>query len=402
MGQKNDMAGTEVTSPWLRRLAILGGADGRVLDRAPSETGRFVTMFFVLLSTAVLSAISMVFALTTGVHAPLVIALVVGVAWMLIIFNLDRFLTATMKSSRNIGRLVLLALPRVVMAALIGLTVAVPLVLQIFQSDIAQEMLAINQYRSAVAAEEIQNSETAQLLEQAREELEAMENQALTGIVAGTQSGSASVQEAQATVDRLKTEIAEQQKVFDDALALRSCELTGVGYGTVPGCSGIPANGPNAKAAESAMNTAQATIDALQKQLDQANRDLTAAEDASRASTSAVEERNKQEAEAALPALREAYNLALAAHTAAQNDSIETNAAATGLLKQIDALDKLSNGDPERGTPGNPALSTAHTVLSLLFFMIELLPVLVKMLTSYGDKSLYEEIEERFYRRGSV
>src|SRR5690606_12634203 len=33
----------------------------------------------------------------------------------------------------------------------------------------------------------------------------------------------------------------------------------------------------------------------------------------------------------------------------------------------------------------------AHWLIAALFFMIELLPVLVKVLTSYGDPSLYEK-----------
>ena len=33
----------------------------------------------------------------------------------------------------------------------------------------------------------------------------------------------------------------------------------------------------------------------------------------------------------------------------------------------------------------------AHILIAALFFMIELLPVLVKVLTSYGDPSLYEK-----------
>src|SRR5690606_2504614 len=52
----------------LRRLAILGGADGHILDRVPTEQPRFVQMFFVLAGTALVSALSMLFALTTGVQ----------------------------------------------------------------------------------------------------------------------------------------------------------------------------------------------------------------------------------------------------------------------------------------------------------------------------------------------
>ena len=48
---------------------VLGGADGAVLEHVPTETPRFVQMFFVLAGTALVSAISMDFALTTGVRS---------------------------------------------------------------------------------------------------------------------------------------------------------------------------------------------------------------------------------------------------------------------------------------------------------------------------------------------
>ena len=97
-------------SGW-RRLAVLGGADASVLDQVPTETPRFVQMFFVIAGTALISAISMYFALTTGVRIVAWGALPLAIVWALIIFNLDRFLTSTMRSTHSVGRLIGLASP---------------------------------------------------------------------------------------------------------------------------------------------------------------------------------------------------------------------------------------------------------------------------------------------------
>jgi len=126
--------------PLSTQLAVHGGADADVLEAVPEETSRFVQMFFVLAGTALVSALSMMFALMTGVRISVWIAVPLALVWALIIFNLDRFLTSTMRSTRNVWKLVGLAVPRIFLAALIGVVVAEPLVLQAFQNDIAREV----------------------------------------------------------------------------------------------------------------------------------------------------------------------------------------------------------------------------------------------------------------------
>ncbi len=102
-------------------MAVLGGADNDVLDEVPEEVPRFVQMFLVLAGTALVSSLSMMFALLTGVRISIFLAIPLALVWGLIIFNLDRFLTSTMRSTKNIFRLLGLAFPRIIMAALIGI-----------------------------------------------------------------------------------------------------------------------------------------------------------------------------------------------------------------------------------------------------------------------------------------
>ncbi|MDF2509589.1 MAG: hypothetical protein K0Q52_3448 [Microbacterium sp.] len=184
-----------------RTLAILGGAEGEILDRVPGETPRFVQMFFVLAGTALVSAISMLFALTTGVQAAIWLAVPLALVWALIIFNLDRFLTSTMSSTRNVWRLIGLAIPRVIMAAIIGFVVAEPLVLQIFHNDIAREVASTNITQSQSDQEALESGPEKIALDAATAKVAELENQAATGIVAGTESSSATESAAQATVD---------------------------------------------------------------------------------------------------------------------------------------------------------------------------------------------------------
>ncbi|MFJ4999246.1 DUF4407 domain-containing protein [Microbacterium sp. NPDC088619] len=367
----------------LRKLAILGGADGEILDRVPGETPRFVQMFFVLAGTALVSAISMLFALTTGVQAAIWLAVPLAVVWALIIFNLDRFLTSTMTSTRNVWKLIGLAIPRVIMAAIIGFVVAEPLVLQIFHNDIAREVAATNITQAQSDQEALETGPEKKALDAASDRVATLENQAATGVVAGTDSSSASESAAQATVDDLTTKMTDQQAVIDQARILYQCELTGEGAGTVPGCTGVNGEGASSDAAQAQLAEAQQTYDALAAQLRTANEELAAAGTAAKENTSTSEAQNREEAQSQLPAARDSYDAALDAYNARAESVASGNAGAIGLLSQISGLNRLSEKEP--------TILWAHILIAALFFMIELLPVLVKVLTSYGDPSLYEK-----------
>ncbi|MFS2279604.1 DUF4407 domain-containing protein [Microbacterium sp. OR21] len=370
----------------LRTLAILGGAEGEILDRVPGETPRFVQMFFVLLGTALVSAISMMFALTTGVQVAIWVAIPLALVWAAIIFNLDRFLTSTMTSTRSVGKMLALALPRVAMAALIGFLVAEPLVLQVFHNDIAREVASTNITQSQSDQDALEKGPEKKALDAASERVAVLENQAATGVVAGTDSGSASTSAAQSTVEELTGKMAEQQKVIDSARALYQCELTGEGAGTVPGCTGVNGEGSSSDAAKAQLAQAQQTYDALSAQLRAANDDLSAAESDAKANTAASESANREQAKDQLPAAKQTYEQALAAYNARADSVAQGNAGAVGLLSQITGLNRL--GEKE------PTIFWAHWLIAALFFMIELLPVLVKVLTSWGEPSLYERARD--------
>lgn len=371
--------------PLSTQLAVHGGADADVLEAVPEETSRFVQMFFVLAGTALVSALSMMFALITGVRIAVWLAVPLALVWALIIFNLDRFLTSTMRSTRSGWKLVGLAIPRVLMAVLIGVVVAEPLVLQAFQNDIAREVNATNVVQAQADQDAVTNGPEKQALDAAAARVATLENQAATGIVEGTSSTSAETVAAQQNVDQLTAQLADQQAVIDQARALYQCELTGEGAGTVPGCTGVVGDGASSDAAQAQLTQAQAGYDALAVELQQATAALAAANAAGTDAAATSAEQNVRLAEDQLPTARAQYEAALAAYDARAAQVADGNAEAMGLLSQMSAMERLADREP--------ALAMAHWLIALLFFMIELLPVLVKVLTSYGDPSLYEKAD---------
>ena len=157
------------------------------------------------------------------------------------------------------------------------------------------------------------------------------------------------------------------------------------GAGTVPGCTGVNGEGASSDAAEAQLAEAQQTYDALAAQLRTANEELAAAGTAAKENTSTSETQNREEAQSQLPAARDTYDAALDAYNARAESVASGNAGAIGLLSQISGLNRLSEKEP--------TILWAHILIAALFFMIELLPVLVKVLTGFGGPSLYEKAE---------
>ena len=134
-------------------LAWLGGADLKIVAQAPGyERTRFIQMAIVLLTTSGIGTLSMIFALHYGVGTSLAVAIIGGVAWGFVILNLDRFLVLSMGHTRDWKRLLLMALPRLGLAAVISIVVATPMTLRIFANDIKNEMVQVNANESKQVA----------------------------------------------------------------------------------------------------------------------------------------------------------------------------------------------------------------------------------------------------------
>ena len=119
-----------------RFLWWCAGAHQRLLRQFPSEHSKYSGLGGVLLATFVLAAAAGGYALYS-VFEHLPAALLFGLIWGLIIFNFDRFLVSTMRKygvSRT--KQFWLAVPRIILAVLIGFTIARPLELRLFEKEI--------------------------------------------------------------------------------------------------------------------------------------------------------------------------------------------------------------------------------------------------------------------------
>ncbi len=112
------------------------GAHQKLLREFPSEHSKYSGLGGVLLATFVLAALSAGYAVYS-VFGNWIWTICFALIWGLIIFNFDRFLVSTMRKYGVSKRKQLwMAVPRLLLAILIGVTIARPLELKIFEKEI--------------------------------------------------------------------------------------------------------------------------------------------------------------------------------------------------------------------------------------------------------------------------
>jgi hypothetical protein len=117
------------------------GAHQKLLKDFPSEQVKYAGLGGVILATFALASLSAGYAIYS-IFGNLGWTVAFAVIWGFIIFNFDRFLVSTMRKygvSRN--RQLTMAIPRLALAILIGVTIARPLELKIFEKEINVKMV---------------------------------------------------------------------------------------------------------------------------------------------------------------------------------------------------------------------------------------------------------------------
>lgn len=174
------------------------GADQDLLKKCPTESGKYFGIGATVFFTGIFAAIAASYSLYS-VFDSVVAAVVFGVVWGLMIFNLDRYIVSSMRKEGKISKELWMAVPRLVLAVLISIVIAKPLELKIFEKEIEPELIVMQQQKVAVQEEVVKSRFSAQEDSLAR---------ALT---------------------KLETEIASQRTKRDDLARIAQEEADGTG-----------------------------------------------------------------------------------------------------------------------------------------------------------------------------
>ena len=120
---------------------MCSGADTDLLQESPkSEQIKYAGIGGTVFFTAIMALVSSAYALYT-VFDNVYMALLFGLIWGLLIFNLDRFIVSTIKKRDSFWQELLQASPRIVLALIIAVVISKPLELKIFEKEIDRVLL---------------------------------------------------------------------------------------------------------------------------------------------------------------------------------------------------------------------------------------------------------------------
>ena len=126
----------------IRRFFMLcSGADMDILETCSSgEKNKYAGIGATVFFTALMAFIAASYALYT-VFDNVWTAVIFGILWGLLIFNLDRFIVSTIKKRNNVWSEIFQATPRIILAVIIAVVISKPLELKIFEKEIDQVLL---------------------------------------------------------------------------------------------------------------------------------------------------------------------------------------------------------------------------------------------------------------------
>jgi len=146
------------------------GTNRSLLNRCPTESSKFTGIGAAVFFTGVLAALSGGYAFYTVFENPWWSA-AFGLLWGAVIFNLDRFIVATMRKKKDQKWLEFLqASPRILLAVLLAIVISKPLELRIFKKEIDRKLVILEEqiYQREIAEIDLRY---AQLIESGQQEI---------------------------------------------------------------------------------------------------------------------------------------------------------------------------------------------------------------------------------------
>ena len=342
-------------------LITIAGAHEEILRVCPTERVKFQSLGWAVLITSGIATVSMWFALANALGLHPALALPLALLWGLVIMGIDRWMITSIPPHGS--RRWVIALPRVLLAILLGTIISTPIVLRIFQPEINNEIAQLNTQRTNSYLASQQHSQITAKVNYWQTQVTNEQN-VINSRGQAPLSFSADPQISSLT-KQLDNWVGLEQKYYNQW----QCQL----YGIAPnGLRCKPGNGPLAQNIHQSYEQARQQIATI-------NSEITARKNALSSNSTAAAATRLQEAQKALPTAQEELQ-----NYQTQQDNLRNQYESTlprnGLLIRLQALDALSG------------VQIPRFLIFLLFLVIECLPVTVKLMQRPGN---YEKALEK-------
>jgi hypothetical protein len=278
---------------------------------------------------------------------------------------------------------VLRAVPRVLLALLIGFVISTPFVLQIFRPEIEHEITVLHAQAEQAYLHSQQNSQLQRDINNDTTQVDKL-SQEEGGGQAPTPPQDAQIKllDGQLSQAESQQKLAQAQQTADSTQL--SCQL----YGHAPNgnCDGFTDTGPGPvanedkaqlQAAETEYRQATDTVKQLGSEIAGLRKQAAQYVTSSEQSTAA-------EAKAQLPQAQANLKSEITLQSAQDAQFASQNNNNAGLLIRMQALGAL--------TAGNGTLEAARWLLFVLFVAIDCMPVIVKVMLNVGPESNYDRL----------
>jgi hypothetical protein len=222
------------------------GVHQNTLMKHPTEQNKYfgigATIFFTGLFAALSGGYAMYFVFKGDAFA-VVFALFFGILWGLAIFNMDRYIVASINKNSSVWKQIAQATPRILLAIMIGIVISRPLELKIFDKEIKERLKVsyLNNQRARIDtlnkafsskyilelnklnASRVERDSLASTIKSDRQKLnfeifgnKTTETSGVMGYGPYAKRKEAELQQRQQNLDTLNTNIRQQEKFIND------------------------------------------------------------------------------------------------------------------------------------------------------------------------------------------
>jgi Domain of unknown function (DUF4407) len=345
-----------------RLLIWLSGARGQILAECPTERPKYIGIGAAILITGTMAAVSLTFALVTALKVDLWAALPFALAWGVAIVSLDRLFVVSLQRQGPWWAHLLRAVPRLLLALLLGVVISTPFVLQIFRPEIEQKITQLQDEATTAYYRGLPASPLSKQITAEQHRVNTLENEA-----AGTGTGTGTAQSPELT--HLLAERSQAENNQKSAYNAWQCQL----YGP---CR-PPGNGPLARAD-------QARYSGFGRQISQLTTKITQLQNQQQTADKKQQGLVSANASSLLTRARKAVKRDIAEQQQETTAFITKVQDDTGLLIRLKALGAV--------TAGNSTLNAARWLLFLLFVTIDCMPVFIKVMMNLGPEGNYDKM----------